>query len=656
MRPSCLYCATKHISQAIILFSEAAQGYPTHWYLALGHMAEAGDELIRDYPQEAAAVRAERKRLEVLPADRRGGPNQLMDFLTHLSYAAEPVKPSVPHDTERIELTTEAAQAIEYQHQGSAELQPHDFTVTAGLQIGTGHLAALGVDSVIQPPGGETTGVFPPVPCSPCEENARRIREAEAALNASRDAAEQVRAEAGKDQIRHDEHPVYADQIAPLPYDGPTSNRHVVILTTLANFDPSYSLSTCIQDQANALAISGYTVDLHVHEGCQPPEHAFMPGVTLRGDVPHTPWVDDRVDDKGFDDWYGFLTKIALANAGSVVIGHDLLFQSAYVTAAKALHAMADTLATRLRSVAQVAHWYHIAHSSVGARPQTADVALHPTHWRCNLPMGNHSLVVLDAPDRRYFQDYYKKTILDVVSNEPYLVPVNEDDIHVIHNVRDVRSFGGFSPLMRDLVTNQGLLERTVVSYPLSATRMQEKGIVRVVELVHALSEAGEPTTLVIAAAHANPTPDMTARIDQLKSLCNAFGLRWGVDVLFTPELYPETAARGLLASDMRALWSITDLFMFPSISEAGSLVLLEAQAAGAVLVLNECLASSADYIKREDAVWVPWGSSREPGRTWDATAVVVEIGKRLSKRGRRSTSSTWEHLGANWKGIIERA
>lgn len=65
MRPTCADCALKHISQASILLSEAHQGYPTHLFYALGHMAEAADELVREYPVYASRVRAERKKLEV---------------------------------------------------------------------------------------------------------------------------------------------------------------------------------------------------------------------------------------------------------------------------------------------------------------------------------------------------------------------------------------------------------------------------------------------------------------------------------------------------------------------------------------------------------------------------------------------------------------
>jgi hypothetical protein len=54
-------CALKHVSQAGILTMEARQGYPIHRWWALGHLAEASDELINDYPETANEVREMRK-------------------------------------------------------------------------------------------------------------------------------------------------------------------------------------------------------------------------------------------------------------------------------------------------------------------------------------------------------------------------------------------------------------------------------------------------------------------------------------------------------------------------------------------------------------------------------------------------------------------
>lgn len=61
MRVSCLNCARKHLAQASILMMEAKQGYPVHFWFAMGHLAEAADELVQDYPKLANEIREHRK-------------------------------------------------------------------------------------------------------------------------------------------------------------------------------------------------------------------------------------------------------------------------------------------------------------------------------------------------------------------------------------------------------------------------------------------------------------------------------------------------------------------------------------------------------------------------------------------------------------------
>lgn len=60
MRHSCLECAMKHLAQAMILALESQKGYPIHRRWAIGHMAEAEDELLESYPAEAVQIRAHR--------------------------------------------------------------------------------------------------------------------------------------------------------------------------------------------------------------------------------------------------------------------------------------------------------------------------------------------------------------------------------------------------------------------------------------------------------------------------------------------------------------------------------------------------------------------------------------------------------------------
>jgi len=63
MREGCLDCARKHLAQAEVLILEYATGdYPRHKWYAVGHMAEASDELMADHPELAKTVRESRLR------------------------------------------------------------------------------------------------------------------------------------------------------------------------------------------------------------------------------------------------------------------------------------------------------------------------------------------------------------------------------------------------------------------------------------------------------------------------------------------------------------------------------------------------------------------------------------------------------------------
>ena len=59
-REFCARCAIKHLGQARALSKELTQGYPHHVWFALGHMAEASDEITELMPSEAAAIREAR--------------------------------------------------------------------------------------------------------------------------------------------------------------------------------------------------------------------------------------------------------------------------------------------------------------------------------------------------------------------------------------------------------------------------------------------------------------------------------------------------------------------------------------------------------------------------------------------------------------------
>ncbi len=66
-RNFCPRCAIKHLAQARVLLLERDKGYPLHSWYAIGHLAEAEDEIVVRMPDEAASIRAARLALEKDP-------------------------------------------------------------------------------------------------------------------------------------------------------------------------------------------------------------------------------------------------------------------------------------------------------------------------------------------------------------------------------------------------------------------------------------------------------------------------------------------------------------------------------------------------------------------------------------------------------------
>lgn len=58
MRHSCIDCVRKHIAQAIVLMDESKLGYPHHRWIAVGHLAEAESESLREHPDFSRTIRA----------------------------------------------------------------------------------------------------------------------------------------------------------------------------------------------------------------------------------------------------------------------------------------------------------------------------------------------------------------------------------------------------------------------------------------------------------------------------------------------------------------------------------------------------------------------------------------------------------------------
>ncbi len=879
MRPTCTYCARKHLAQAAILVGEARMGYPEHLWLAVGHMAEAAEELIGTYPDMANLIRMHRKQLEMpvttggvttyavpfmeliaevgklgaanaypimmVPSTGRiselpieagddvsvvitpqasqppafiGAP-QFTPSAAELAWALNhenapypaalnivPLAESVvvgrtsqvdqfapkPPEMDVIKLTPEqVAERLGAMINPAPPVAPptigigapaHSFPSSAAPQPAPGalteaekeaNLQALITESMLLPkphepghkeavdafqkkaqamsragmlasivkkvtpaPGAYNapapgTASTPAGPCLTCDDRNQLTKVAMSLIVEDNTARLAANPPGPLDHTKYMKGATHGEMFGtdlrsgrPLSELDPTAmldraaersspagsprgpgpKPRLMILTTLADFNPSYSLTSVVLEQAHAAVLVGYRVFLLVHRGANmsqcPP---LPPEITVLTVVPVTAWKEDVIDEEAvqmyvaaMNEWF----QVLAPKEGHLrVVTHDLLFQAWFVSFSKAIHEI-----DRLRKGAPPRpylnriRWYHTAHSSVGARPTELSpfVTLPPgtsargasgqwavpaTWYRCTLPR-DHELLALNYADVPHLQEYYRRS---VNIDENQVLP--EGTIITLLNPRDVRPFLRMTSTASMLTTRYGLhLADVTMIYPLSLMRVQEKGVDKVLAVLGALKKMGLTVRLLLITAHANgdKAPPIVARI---KEQANAHGLmvdgqevdafrgkpgervyevavvgagELAPDVILTCDALPNTAGPGLDADTVRSLWQVSNLFVFPTISEAGSLVLMEAALAGCTLVLNQSLPALADYIPADLAIWVPWGSLKGPGQVVDYRELADQVWDRIRADGSTCLRRVMfrnhclETYGAALKAILE--
>jgi len=386
-------------------------------------------------------------------------------------------------------------------------------------------------------------------------------------------------------------------------------DRLVAIIAPLGDFNPSYSLVTVILDQVRAIALLPKTkVVLLVRSqaNCEllPP---LADNVEVLSCIPNIGGGEDQVDAKSVAAAKAWLKNITTLLGKAYVFTHDLVFQTWFSHWAKALHELGPTPGIQ---------FYHWMHSSVGTRPTKLEA-----QWRCSVPPG-HTMVALNTADLPYLCRYYQTTPENFIS---------------MPNPRDIRVFYGMPLRAADLVAKHDLHTADIVQvYPLSGTRMQAKGVTKVIDVFNALCRLDPDLTcrLLIVDAHANGTEGKNNR-ELMVKYATSVGLPDKVLSFASDSVDPvnhDMLSRGLDAVSIRCLLQIANVFIFPTTSEAGSLVLMEAAMAGNLLVLNESLPCMADYISSTDAIWVPFGSTKEAAGSWHPTTLAERIHAELSQ------------------------
>jgi hypothetical protein len=264
------------------------------------------------------------------------------------------------------------------------------------------------------------------------------------------------------------------------------------------------------------------------------------------------------------------------------------MHQAAFVSAAKAWHAYPENSVTVRRPII-----YHMAHSAPPVSVPSKEVIPEMQAWRRHLPPG-HLLLTCNADLAVRLAAYYSTPV---------------EQIKTLQNARDVRAFLNMPPLASEIVTRLQLHRTDIVQiYPISVDRWVAKGVRELLRafksIVFAANEAEKTVRLVLATSHANGASEQKFLVP-LRREVEAHGLSSVVTI--TSDLWPATATYGLPTDVIRSLFAVSNVFLFPTISEAASLILREAALSGCLLVLNDNVPQLKSCIPRELAWWHSW-------------------------------------------------
>lgn len=360
-------------------------------------------------------------------------------------------------------------------------------------------------------------------------------------------------------------------------------NEKVIgVLTTFYKYDPAYSLCAVVWDQLHALTKYGYKTVLFVLPNFK--DDAMVPeGVEIRKIVPQlilepykelnypAHWKEDVAKARGlFEKNMQDITHL---------IAHDIFFIDTYLPYNIALREADIT--------ARILAWTHSAPSS---RPVLEN---NPHANRYTLPPRT-TLVYLNHDKANDLAEMYGAWLKDV---------------RIVHNSRDPRTFWDLDPFVKKLIDKYDILSSDIISvYPLSTPRMiSGKGLDKVIKLHSKLKELGYKTRLIVANAHANADRDQKMIAD---TKVWASEMNINEELIFTSQEGKEYEA-GVSPKIVSDLFRISNVFIFPTISENSSLVLLESMLSGNLLVLNKKVGTLLEHA-RENAIYFDF-DYREP-------------------------------------------
>ena len=201
----------------------------------------------------------------------------------------------------------------------------------------------------------------------------------------------------------------------------------------------------------------------------------------------------------------------------------------------------------------------------------------------------------------------------------------NLDGVRMISNPMDLRTINKYHPLVENLIKKYKLLEADIIDvYPMSSTRFQGKQIDKAIKIIANLKKRGQNVRFICPNAHANAVREKKA-IDDILLQAEEQGLT-REEVIFT-SLEGQEYELGVPREVVTQLFSLSNLFVFPSLSENCPLILLEAAANRCLLILNDDFPALKDFF-HENALYFKFSSLLQQTSYADENGWYAEVAK----------------------------
>ncbi|MBI2110666.1 glycosyltransferase family 4 protein, partial [Candidatus Woesearchaeota archaeon] len=364
-------------------------------------------------------------------------------------------------------------------------------------------------------------------------------------------------------------------------YSWRTQKKTIGFFCAHYHWDKGYSVTSVIHDQLEMNVRHGYKAVLFVLPVFK--DNDKVPkGVEIRKVVPQL--ILEKYKNYGQPDDFKQDVKQVVSSLKEhaqdidIMIAHDMHFIDTYLPYCAAIHEVCQYDLIKAR-------WLLWTHSAPSAR-NIQDGNIHNS--RFNKPR-NAKLVYLNNYHTLHLAEMYGTWL---------------SEVRVVHNSVDPRTFLNLHPFVDKLISKYNLLSADYLAvYPLSSTRMVDgKQVHKAVKLMAEIKKRGYNVKYIVANAHANGEREKKT-IQDLQKMFMDWGLS-SSEVIFTSlEQSPEYEA-GVPREVVSQLFQLSNIFIFPTISENCSLILLEAMLSKNLLVLNADVPQLREFGK-ENALYM---------------------------------------------------